>query len=441
MKCKYCGTENSDDVKFCTECGQKMMRDRTVLDPFPELDEYRRVRNKITLFDEHSKPLNIYCFVMIGILAVMFICGFIFKLEFLPIFSGIFILIILLMLWANNRQSKRVRFAIGRPLVVILPILIIQLIFVSVFMYNTRESYDDASTDSDYAAEAEDMAVDESAVETDDAIVEETSFGLKDYEGFYCYTGTEEIEGYEVPYTYGYLFNGDGTGVSFIQDVIDFTWNETELHFADRTESYSMEPGKLIVEGIEYNKIEGHFITPNSCVVDIDNIDNGIYHAYMSESGIIEADGKCTINTEILTEDTYDIVDINRLAEGDVIYINGQLFYVDSIEKTPSGIININGGIENLGSALIADDESNCFVYVGMDMERSYTSHGMSDLIVSADLKLTDKSNPSEEKEYIGSDAVDALKGLLKEAPLNWNNCTVTVENGEIVEINRLFTP
>lgn len=270
---------------------------------------------------------------------------------------------------------------------------------------------------------------------------EETSFGLKDYEGFYYYTATEEIEDYEVTYTNGYQFNGDGTGVSYIQDVVDFTWNETEIHFADHTETFTMEPGKLIVDGIEYKKIEGNFITPNPCDVDVDNIDNGIYHAYIADSGIEEADGKTTIWTEILTEETYDIVDVNRMAEGDVIYINGQLFYVDSIEKTPSGIININGGIENGGTALRAEDESNCFVYVGMDMEKSYKSHGMTTLTVDDNVKLIDKSNPSEEKEFSGSDAVDALKEMLKEAPLNWHNCTVTVENGEIMEINRLYRP
>lgn len=140
MKCKYCGAEIMDSAKFCTECGKKIMRDRTFIDPFPELDEYRRVRNRIYTVDEHSKPLNIYCYVMLGILAIMCICGFIFKLEFLPIFSGIFMLIILFMLWANNRESKRIRFAIGRIHLVIIPFIIIQVIVASVFTYNTRKA-------------------------------------------------------------------------------------------------------------------------------------------------------------------------------------------------------------------------------------------------------------------------------------------------------------
>ena len=138
MKCKYCGAEISDNVKFCTECGQKVMRDRSFIDPFPELDEYRRVRNRIYTVDEHSKPLNIYCYVMLSILAIMFVCGFIFKLEFLPVFAGIFMLVVLLMFWANNRQAKRVRFAVPRLLLVFIPIFIIQVIAVSVFMYNMQ---------------------------------------------------------------------------------------------------------------------------------------------------------------------------------------------------------------------------------------------------------------------------------------------------------------
>ena len=135
MKCKYCGAEMSDNVKFCTECGHKVMRDRSFIDPFPELDEYRRVRRKLISVDEHSKPLNIYCYVMLSILAVMFIMGFILKLEFLPIFSGFFILIVLLMLWGNNRQAKRVRIEIGRPLIVILPFLMILVTIASILMY------------------------------------------------------------------------------------------------------------------------------------------------------------------------------------------------------------------------------------------------------------------------------------------------------------------
>lgn len=269
----------------------------------------------------------------------------------------------------------------------------------------------------------------------------ETSFGLEDYEGLYCMTGKDEIEGYEVTYTWGYQFNGDGTGVCYGQDEIDITWDETSIHNGDYEESFVMKPGKLIVGDIEYDKVEGKFITPNPCVVNVDNIEDGIYHAYIGEYGITEDDGKQTINAEIYTEDTYDIVDINRMTEGDVIYIKGGLMPVKSINHTDSGIIDINGGVENNGSALIAEDESICFVYAGMDMERSYTCHGEASLTVSGEVKLIDKRNPSEDKEYTGSDAVFALKEMVHKEPLNCYNGLIFVENNQIVEINRLYTP
>ncbi|MBQ0027032.1 MAG: hypothetical protein KBS96_00370, partial [Lachnospiraceae bacterium] len=144
----------------------------------------------------------------------------------------------------------------------------------------------------------------EVTAETEDVV--ETSFGLQDYEGFYCRTDTEQIEDFEVSYTTGYQFNGDGTGVAYGQDVVDFTWNETEIHFADSTEAFVMEPGKLTVRDIVYDKIEGNLITPNPYEVDVDNIEDGQYFVYIDKNGIEEAEGQTTVRAEIYTEDTYD---------------------------------------------------------------------------------------------------------------------------------------
>lgn len=320
---------------------------------------------------------------------------------------------------------------------------------ISIVMLVGCGSAEEQKNENTVVAENENTIENESTSEIDDTTTEEVveeateeiAFGLQDFEGLYCITATEEIEDYEVTYTYGYLFNGDGTGKCYGQDEVDITWNETEIHYADRTETFVMEPGKLTVGDIVYEKIKGNFITPNPVEVNIDNIENGIYHAYIDESGISETDGKLMVRAEIYTEDSYDIVDINRMAEGDVIYINGVLLPVNSVDHTDSGIININGGVENNGSALVAVDESNCFVYAGMDMERSYTLHGMTNLSVSDNVKLTDKSDPTEDKEYTGNDAIAALKELVSDYPLNCHTCSIMVENGEIIEINRLYIP
>lgn len=284
--------------------------------------------------------------------------------------------------------------------------------------------------------------MDESIAEKDEDIIEESIFGLQDFEGFYCMTETEEIEDYAVTNTYGYQLNGDGTGVCFGQDVVEFTWNETEIHFADSTESFVMEPGKLTVGDVAFEKITGNFIAPNPCEIDADNIENGIFYIYLDESGISEADGKVTVRTEIYTEDSYDIVDINRMAQGDVIYINGRLLPVDSVSKTDNGIIEVNGGIENMGSALRAVDESNCYVFVGMDMESSYTRQGIANLTVSDNVKLIDYHDDIYDGiEYSDKDAIMTLKEIVKEYPLTCYDGVIIVENSEIIEIDRLFRP
>lgn len=269
----------------------------------------------------------------------------------------------------------------------------------------------------------------------------ETSFGLQDYAGFYCMTTTEQIEDYEVTYTTGYLLNPDGTGVSYGQDVVDITWNETEIHYADSTESFVMEPGKLTVRDVVYNKIDGTLITPNPYYVDMDNVEDGTYHVYIDKNGINELDEGLTIRAEIYTEDTYDTVDINNMTEGDVIYINGSLLPVNSITQTDSGFLEINGGLENGGSSMGVDDESNCYVYVGMDVQRSYTLQGVADLAVSENVKLIDSYDPTEDKEYTGNEAVSVLKTIVEENPLTDYDGSITVENGVIVEIHRLYVP
>lgn len=327
----------------------------------------------------------------------------------------------------NSKVSKRIA-----------AILLVATTAFTVMGCSVEKTVTKTETTTEITTETTEVADNNEVTEADDNT---DSFGLKDYEGFYCRTETEEIEDYVVTYTYGYLFNGDGTGVSYGQDVVDLTWNETEIHFADSTVIFTMEPGKLTVDGIEYDKIDGNFIAPNPYDIDTDNIENGIFHAYIDESGIEEADGQLTIRAEIYSEDTYDIVDINRMTAGDVIYINGMLLPVESVDQNDFGLLEINGGIENGGSALIAVDESNCFVYAGMDMQSSFTRQGISTLAVSDDLKLFDHYDPTEEKEYTGSDAVDALKAIVKDYPLTCYDCSITVENGVIVEVRRLYIP
>lgn len=272
-----------------------------------------------------------------------------------------------------------------------------------------------------------------------------SSFGLKDFEGFYFHTYTENMDGYDVTYTYGYQFNGDGTGTFYAQDTVDITWNETEIHFDGYAYNYDMEPGKLTVHAddfdYEFEKAEGKVIKPNPYSVDVNNVPDGIYPASFISDDISDTDGKYKVSATIFTEDTYDIVDIGTMAEGDVLVVDGRLYVVNSINKLNSGLMDINGGIEEGGTSLISMEDSNCYVYSGFNDIRTYTNHGKADLELSNELKLTDNGDPAESKEYSGTEAIEQLKEIAKDYYISEHNLRIQIENGVVTEVNRYFMP
>lgn len=258
MKCRNCGAEIYDGAKFCTECGHALQRERTILDPLPELDGYRRVRNKILMFDDHSKPLNIYCFVMIALFAVIGLASLILRIPFVSVFAAFLIVVLLLMLWANNRKTKRVRFAVGRPLVVILPLLMIQLIFVTVFIYRTQTSFDDPFFNSDSSV-AESAADDNRETLPVDSLVQESEPDDAYMAGTYSRSYEEELDGEITEITETIVLNADHTCEVTLQDSISGHWNGNYLWLDDGQEfEFKVEGDSLFCnmngESVEFKK-------------------------------------------------------------------------------------------------------------------------------------------------------------------------------------------
>ena len=62
-------------------------------------------------------------------------------------------------------------------------------------------------------------------------------------------------------------------------------------------------------------------------------------------------------------------------------------------------------------------------------------------LAVSDNVKLIDNYDPTVEKVYTGSDAIDALDEIVEDYPLTRYDGLIMVENSEIVEIHRMYIP
>jgi len=226
---------------------------------------------------------------------------------------------------------------------------------------------------------------------------------------------------------------------------VDITWNETEIHFDSSACNYDMEPGKLTVHGETgdkvYEKTAGKFVKPNPYNVDVNNMTDGIFPACILEGAIKDSDSGMTLYSQIFTEDTYDIVDIGQMSEGDILYVDGSLMEVKSVDTNSYGTKLINGGLDEGGTDLRPVEESNCYVYFGYNDITSYTSQGFADFKVNADVKFIDNSEPSEEKVYSGKEVKDAVNEFVANHGLNEYNCKVMFENGEVTEINVVFIP
>ena len=109
----------------------------------------------------------------------------------------------------------------------------------------------------------------------------------------------------------------------------------------------------------ENNEQNINVINPLSETLDINALDNcavGVFlemgDAYVDDSGIMVMD------VTVYSYELYDMVDIVAISENDVIVRLGEEVTVTELERLKSGLVRINGGIENSGFDLISNDST-----------------------------------------------------------------------------------
>lgn len=154
--------------------------------------------------------------------------------------------------------------------------------------------------------------------------------------------------------------------------------------------------------------------------------------AYVDEEGILRLDVK------IYAYDKYDMVDIAMLEVGDTVVGYAGEVEVTSVERNDAGTVMINGGPEAGDFDLVTEDNG-IFFETGFDDVKNWYEVGTATLRVSADMKGTDNADPEvgEVTLYPG----DLLNDSIENFRFTPFNTTVRVENGQIVEINRSYTP
>ena len=154
--------------------------------------------------------------------------------------------------------------------------------------------------------------------------------------------------------------------------------------------------------------------------------------AYVDDTGIMRMDLK------IYTYDKYDIVDISALKVGDILVTHAGDVEVASLECSETGMISINGGLEAGGLDLVTDD-STIYFETGMNDAKNWYEAGEATIRVSVDFKFLDNRDPEQGEVlfYPGS----FLIGEVTNYDFTPYNTTIRVENGQIIEMNRIYIP
>ena len=171
----------------------------------------------------------------------------------------------------------------------------------------------------------------------------------------------------------------------------------------------------------------------------MDNLTDAILSVSLEEGGAyVDDTGKMQMDLKIYSYDKYDMVDVASLKVGDVVLGHAGTVTVNSIERDDAGTIFVNGGLDADGIEL-ATDEDGVFYERGFNDAKSWYEVGAATIRVSVDFEGIDGADleKGEVVLYPGS----FLIGEVKNYDFTPYNTTVRVEDGQIIEMNRVYIP
>ena len=190
-------------------------------------------------------------------------------------------------------------------------------------------------------------------------------------------------------------------------------------------------------------------VQPMQGVLLSDPLSDGTYHISFESDKVGVGERRNTINDVVVYDyDRYTAPEIEALREGDTIatHLNGTeeitVLTVESVERE-NNYVTINGGIEEGGIDLCKEDDH--YRTLTWDDFPAYYEVGVAkQLVMADDIELSDGAADFEADPVIvkGDQAVcDAMSN--EEDGYGWNagNTTVTIQNGEMTHVDRIWVP
>ena len=190
----------------------------------------------------------------------------------------------------------------------------------------------------------------------------------------------------------------------------------------------------------ETETAEAAKISPLPTTIDMNTLDNCTLAVSFEEGdAYVDDTGAMQLDVTVYTYDLYDMVDIANLKAGDIIVIQGNEVAVETVETLESGLVFINGGMENGGYDLWHNDSGVYFEH-GYNDAKSYYPLGEATIRVSTEFEFVDSSDLDKgEVTYYPGDFLTDNAGILYHfVP---NNTSIVVEGGQIIQMTRIYTP
>lgn len=208
---------------------------------------------------------------------------------------------------------------------------------------------------------------------------------------------------------------------------------------AETGETTTTQAEESVTESVaEHNgKIE-----PLPGTLDLNRLYDCQFAAEFHEGDAVLDDYGITIHLTVYDYEKFDMADIANMQPGDTLVIDGQEMEVKTVEQNENGSITVNGGLEEGGCDLFTDEDG--FYYEAiMDVGKSYYEIGEVTLPVNAEeFILNDDSDPSNQGQVFNAkDLLYNLNDLGVSTNFYPDSTQVTMKNGEIVQIDRIFMP
>ena len=171
----------------------------------------------------------------------------------------------------------------------------------------------------------------------------------------------------------------------------------------------------------------------------MDNLNDAILSISLNEGdAYVDDTGKMQMDLKLYSYDQYDMVDISMLKVGDILVTHAGEVEITALDRKENGTILINGGLDENGFDLITD-ETGVYYECGYSDAKNWHEIGEATIRVSVDFMYYDTSDldKGEILYYPG----DFLIGAVTDYNFTPHNTTIRVENGQIIEMHRVYTP